>query len=303
MAFLTNYNLSQLSQKLEINVEVTSEMFSQHIYNDLEIFSMLNKREVEYLFKYKMLIDDEEKFVIEYYNEVPEKEDTKNFVFNKGGKMKYHLNSNCKLIAKDYLDFNIPEEIKSLGDAAINEYRDWFNQNNFGDRFRNKSIDKSAVIFAFNSKYPSKYNIKPIADNSNLLVIEHANSKFNQINTDYDLDKARKKIEELKIEWHTHFPCRVTKIIAKFKHLINKSDEEIENRISELFSNVFISNYGLSNLKNKFLKSKEITYAISSILLEHIKWTYNLKAKDFNNQTLEKFGLECCLSCAKEKTN
>ena len=91
MAFLTKYNLSQLSQKLEINVDISLEMFLEHIYNDVDIYSILNKREVEYLFKYKMLLDDEQKFVVEYYNEVPEKEDSKNFVFNKGGKMKYHF--------------------------------------------------------------------------------------------------------------------------------------------------------------------------------------------------------------------
>lgn len=259
MAFLTKYNLSQLCQKLDINVEVSLEMFLEHIYDDTEVYSMLNKREIEYLFKYKMLLDDEEKFVVEYYQEVPEKEDTKNFVFNKGGKMKYHISSECKLISKDYLDFNIPGEIKTIGDSAINEYRDWFSQNNFGDKYRNKTIDKNAIIFAFNAKYPLKYNIKPIEDNSNLLVIEQPNSKHDTVEYEYNVETNKHKLEKLKEEWNTNFPCRVTKVIAKFKHLLNKTDEEIEKKIAELFSPVFIQNYGMQNLKNKFTLSKRLT--------------------------------------------
>lgn len=300
MAYLTKYNLGQLCQKLKINVEITLEMFLKHIYNDTEMYTLLNKRELEYLFKYKMLLDDEEKFVVEYYSEVPEKEDTKNFVFNKGGKMKYHLSSECKLITKDYLDFKIPEEIKDIGNEAIEEYRSWFNSNGFGDKFRNKTIDKSAIAFAFNLKYPAKYNISPIEDNSNILVIEQPNSTSERIEQSYDFEQIKKELELLKNQWQTAFPCRITRIIAKFKHLLNQTDEEINEKISNLFSSVFIKNYGLDKLKQKFKISKDITTKIIALLLEHIKWTYKLEDKNFDNKTLEKFGLECCLSCMKE---
>ncbi len=300
MAFLTKYNFSQLSQNLKINIDVSLDMFLKHIYNDAEIYSILNKREIEYLFKYKMLLDDEERFVVEYYNEVPEKEDTKNFVFNKGGKMKYHLISDCKLITKDYLDFNIPEEIKNIGNEAIQEYREWFNTNNFGDKYRKKQIDTNKIIFAFNSKYPKKYNIQRIEDNSNLLVLEQPNSTYKLIDQEYDFEKLKKELTKLKMDWQYNFPCKTTRIIAKFKHLITKSDEEINTKISEIFSEVFILNFGMDNLKRQFQISKDITYRIINLILEHIKWTYNLNEKNFDKRTLERFGLECCLSCLKE---
>ncbi|WP_420150240.1 hypothetical protein [Spirosoma sp.] len=303
MAFLTKYNLSQLSQKLEINVDVSLEMFLQHIYNDPEIYSILNKREVEYLFKYKMLLEDEETFAIEYYNEVPEKEDTKSYVFNKGGKMKYHLSPSCKLITKDYLDFNIPDEIKSIGDAAVQEYREWFNSNKFGDRFRSKEIDKNTIIALFNTKYPKKYGINPIEDNSNLLVIEQPNSTIRTVAHSYDSEKNKRELNKLKYDWQRNFPCRVTKTMAKFKHLLTKTDDEIKAKISELFSSVFIENYGMEKLKYKFQLSKELTNGIITLILDHIKWTYDINDKRFDNKTLEKFGLECCLSCLKEAKN
>ncbi|MVM42114.1 hypothetical protein GO730_37980 [Spirosoma sp. HMF3257] len=300
MAYLTKYNLSQLSQKLDINLDISLEMFLQHVYDDPEIYSVLNKREIEYLFKYKMLLEDEENFVIEFYNEVPEKEDTKSYVFNKGGKMKYHLSSSCPLINKDYLDFNIPEEIKSIGDNAIQEYREWFNQNKFGDRYRSKQIDKNVIIAAFNLKYPNKYDIKPIEDNSNLLIIEQPNSSIKMVEQSYDFEKGRREITKLKYEWQKNFPCGVTKTIAKFKYLLTKDDEEIKNKISELFSINFIKNYGLEKLKIKFKISKYLTNRIITLILDHIKWAYDINEKRFDDKTLEKFGLECCLTCLKE---
>jgi len=303
MAYLTNYNLGQLSQKLSINTDVSLDFFLEHIYNDQELYSILNKRETEYLFKYKMLIDNEVRFVVEYYNEVPEREDTRKFVFNRGGRMKYHLNPDCKLIRKDYVDFIIPEEIRAFGDDAIIEYRNWFDQNKFGEKYRSKTIDKNVLISAFNLKYPAKYKIKPIEDNSNLFIIKQPNSKYDSVDSNYDAEKTKQKLELLKNEWNRHFPCRTTKIIAKFKHLLNRSDEEINSKITELFSDVFITNYGLHKLKNKFSISRTLTNEIIKLLLEHIKWTYKLEDKNFDNATLEKFGLECCLGCAKENNN
>jgi hypothetical protein len=300
MAFLTNYNFQQLSKKVHINEDVSLKMFLDKIYDDPEIYLVLNKIEVEFLFKYKMLLENEEKFFIEYYKEVPIKEDTKEFVFNKGGKMKYHLNSECSLLLRDYLDFGIPDEIKEFGDDAVDEYRKWFNDNNFGDRFRYNEIVKNTIINAFNSKYPKKYNIKPIEANSNLLVIEAPNSNIHAIKSELDLKNAKINLSILKEEWLVHFPCSNTRIIAKHKHLLNKTNDEIIEKISELFSPVFIKNFGYDKLISKFTISKRLTYQMISILLEIFKWTYDLKDKNFHRVTLEKFGLMCCLDCRNE---
>jgi hypothetical protein len=104
----------------------------------------------------------------------------------------------------------------------------------------------------------------------------------------------------LKEEWLVHFPCYTTRIIAKHKHLLNKTNDEINEKISELFSPVFIKNYGYDKLISKFTISKRLTYQMISILLEIFKWTYDLKDKNFHRVTLEKFGLMCCLDCRNE---
>jgi hypothetical protein len=308
MAYITKYNLSQLCQKLEIKDEINLETFLEYIYNDKEIYFILNKREIEYLFVYRMILHDEKQFVVEYYKEVPEKEDTKTRVFNKGGKMKYHLSSNCKLLKKDYLDFNIPAEIKEISkknknDEAIEEYRDWFTKNNFAERYKNGEIDGNFIIREFNLKYPAKYGIKRIEDNSNLLIFEAKNSNNEFQNQSFNFEDFKKELQEAKLQWQNTFQSKVARTFAKFKYLSDKSDAEITQKMSEIFSPEFTQNYGIKNLREKFELSKKHTYKIINLILNYIKWTYKLDTKEFDNLTLEKFGLECCHSCKNEQIN
>jgi hypothetical protein len=304
MAHLTKSNLGKLCQKLKINNEIDLDIFVNNIYNDKEIYYILNRIEIEYLFKYKMMLDNEDEFFAEYFEKVAEKEDSKTFVFNKGGKMKYHLSSDCKLLKKDYLDFAIPQDIQDLGDKDIEEYRDWFRDNNFADRFKNKTIGKDLIIKAFNDKYTKEpYNIKKIEDNSNLLIVEIPNSSIRYIEKDYNKVEFIKKITELKKQFQNIFQCKISRKLSKFKYLLKMSDLEIKQKIDEVFVEGFTNNYGIENLKEKFKVSKGIVYEIISLLLEYIRWNYKANDKDFNILTLEKFGLECCISCEKESKN
>lgn len=301
MAHLTKYNLSQLCKKLEINNEISLELFVEHIINDPKIYFILNKSEVRFLFIYKMLLSDEQKFVVEYYDEVPEKEDTKEFVFDKGGKMKYHLTSECKLLKKDYLDFNIIDEIKCLGEEAIIEYREWFVNNRFAEKFIAKEIDKQFIIRQFNLKYVSKYKFEPLDENSSLLIVERLNSNNEYVQDSFNMEDFLKTIEDLKMQWSNSFQCKTSRTFAKFNYLISKSDEEIKSKMADVFSESFADNYGLDNLKQKFKKAKDIKFSLISELLNYIKWTYKLSEKNFDVLTLERFGLVCCHSCLKDK--
>ena len=108
MAHLTNYTYSKLCRKLDINQEIDLDLFLKEVYNNPKIYSIFNKLEINYLFVYKQLLDDPEKFQKIYYQEVPERQDTKRMVFEKAGKLKYHLDNKCQLINNNFIDFNIP---------------------------------------------------------------------------------------------------------------------------------------------------------------------------------------------------
>ncbi|WP_010177154.1 hypothetical protein, partial [Aquimarina agarilytica] len=147
MAFLTNYNFSKLAQKLKVDSEISIELFTEHIYNDREIFYILNKREIAYLFSYKMLASNEKEFYSTYFKHIPEAIDDKKRVFTKGGKVKYHLSLDCKSFSNDYVDFRIPQDIVDISiqrsaPSIIEEYRSWFIKNEFKEKYLKGKINK-----------------------------------------------------------------------------------------------------------------------------------------------------------------
>ena len=62
MAHLTNYTYSKLCRKLDINQEIDLDLFLKEVYNNPKIYIIFNKLEINYLFVYKQLLDDPEKF-------------------------------------------------------------------------------------------------------------------------------------------------------------------------------------------------------------------------------------------------
>ncbi len=139
MAHLTNYTFGKLCRTLDIKKEINLELFLEYVYNDRRIFFILNKLQIKYLFNFRNLIEDESKYFVEYYQVVEEREDTQTYVYERAGRLKYHLDGSCSRIKSDFRDFIIPNEIQQLGNVAIVEYREWFKQNAFKERFEKES--------------------------------------------------------------------------------------------------------------------------------------------------------------------
>jgi hypothetical protein len=245
------------------------------------------------------MLEDLDKFEKTYYQEVPEREDTKRMVFEKGGKLKYHLDAQCRLINHNFIDFNIPPEITALGDDIVQEYRDWFKSKGYAEAYFNNQLDISKVVFDYNVKFPPKYNV-PVLNENYKLITDIPNSKDEKVDDAFNYDTFLTNLDHLQKKHENIFSCKTTMILSKFDHLLNKKDYEIEEKISELFSDVFIENYGMDKVKNLFHEAKNIKYEIMTNLLNYFKWTYKLKEKDFDNITLEKFGLVCCGGCKKK---
>jgi hypothetical protein len=300
MAHLTNYTYGKLCRQLEINQEIDLDLFLKEVYNNPKIYSIFNKLEINYLFIYKQLLDDSEKFQKVYYQKVPERQDTKRMVFEKAGKLKYHLDNKCQLINNNFIDFNIPPEITNLGDNFVQEYRDWFKANGYAEAYFNNQLDVTKVVFDYNMKFPPKYNISVLNENYKLITdIKNSNDK--QIEETFEYDTFLANLEHLVKKHENTFSCKTTRILSKFDYLSDKSDADIKAKISELFSDVFIENYGMDRLKTLFKQAKSIKYDILKNLLDFFKWTFKLKDKNFDIITLENFGLVCCGGCKKNE--
>lgn len=298
MAHLTNYTFSKLCRKLNINQEIDLDLFLIKVFNDPKVFRIFNKYEVKYLFNYKQLLEDFEGFSKNYFIEVPEKEDSKRLVFEKGGKLKYHLNNECELINNNFIDFNIPPEITNLGDKIVDEFREWFKFKGYAEAYFNHQLDLSKLVFDYNIKFPKQYNL-PVLNEGYKLITEISNSNNKETEDAFDYNTFLIKIEHLVKKHENTFSCKTTRILCKFDHLMNKSDAEIKSKISELLSDQFIDNYGMDKLKNLFKEAKNMKYEIITEILNYFKFTYKLKEKNFENITLEKFGLVCCGGCKK----
>jgi|688.fasta_scaffold496777_1 hypothetical protein len=299
MAHLTNYTFGKLCRKLSVNQEINLELFIKDVFNDPKIFSVFNKFEIRYLFVYKQILEDLDKFQKTYYQEVPDREDTLRMVFEKGGKLKYHLDNQCSLINNNFIDFNIPPEITAIGDNVVQEYRDWFKAKGYADEYFNNQLDITKVVFDYNMKFPPKYDV-PVLNENYKLITEIPNSKDEKVEL-FDYNSFLLNLDHLQKKHENIFSCKTTRILSKFDYLIDKKDDEIREKISELFSDVFIENYGMDKLKNLFRQAKSIKYEIMDNLLTYFKWTYKLKEKDFDYITLEKFGLVCCGGCKKNQ--
>ena len=302
MAHLTNYTFSKLCRKLNINEEIDLELFLNKVFNDPKVFRIFNKFEVKYLFNYKQLLEDFEGFSKTYFEEVSEREDTKRLVFEKGGKLKYHLNNECELINNNFIDFNIPSEITNLGDNIVEEYREWFKSKGYAEAYFNHQLDVSKLVFDYNLKFPKLYNL-PVLNEGYKLITKISNSSNKETEDIFDYKTFLKKIEHLCRKHENIFSCQTTRILSKFDHLSNKSDAEIKLKISELLSDQFIDNYGIDKLKNLFKEAKSLKYEIMTEILNYFKFTYKLKEKNFESITLEKFGLICCGGCRKKQLN
>ena len=302
MAYLTNYTYGKLCRTIDIGKEINLEMFTEFVYNDKYIYFIFNKLEVKYLFNYKNILEDENKFLIDYYKEVPEKKDEKKYVFEKGGKLKYHILDNCTFINNDFIDFNIPPEINEFGDTAIDEYRDWFKRKGFADLFYNNNLDLKKVVRSYNMIYPKKYNISPLNEEYKLIE-KKDNSNSRKIESEFDIEIFTKKLEVIKKKFNNKFSSPISRKLSKFNYLLNKSNAEIEDKMREIFTDNFTSNYGINNLKENWKFSKNLKSDLVRHLIEYFKWKYKLNSKSFNSTTLDEFGLKCCGNCERNYSN
>lgn len=303
MAYITKYTYNKLCTRLEIKCDVTLELFLENLLDDEKLFYIFNKKELKLLFIYKMLLIDENNFLVEYYKEVPERVDSFERVFDKGGKLKYHQFGECKMMQNDYLDFSIPKDIQVIGEEAVREYREWFTTNDFAMKIKNKEITPSEINRIFNFKYPNKYGIPPVDENSKMIIIEKPNSSFHEIESEFNLETFREKIESLKVEYDYQCQSPVSKRLSKFHNARHFSTILIHELIGKYFGDNFINNYGLEKLLEKWSNIGRIIEEILVLLRNYILWSTGRVQYEFNTLTLEIFGLACCNSCKNDSIN
>lgn len=300
MTYLTNHTFQKLCRKINLKEQIEMADFVAHIYNDSSLFYFFNSFELKYLFNFKTLLENNKETQVNYFEYVPERKDTKQFVFEKKGTLKYHLYNDCDFLKKDFVNYNIPPEIKELGSDAIEEYRTWFIAKGFATKYEGLNYPVSKIIFHYNLKYPKKYAITPLAEDYPLIEEKTNTSQIEEAHS-FDYNEFLNSIEDIKKQRSNAFQCKVTRTLSKFDYLLSRSDDDIKAKVSELYSPVFITNYGLDTIKTLFKNSKQLKHELMKNLIAYFKWTYLNNGKNIDVTTLEDFGLGCCSKCKERE--
>lgn len=310
MAFVTNstFNLltSKIGQLISVDFDDSLDFYTNNIFSDKRTYFLFNKLELSKLFTAKSILEDEKKFINIYFSELNIREDNKLFVFSKGGKYKFHLYEDCESLNKDYVDFRVPEEIRDTGDDAINDFRNWFVQNNFKDKYLqnfenfvdNKELDKY-VVSLYNNLFPSKYNIKKLHDDY-VFATEMKSSGKTEIKQNLQLNELLSFIDFSMVKRDILInKGDVIKRLTKYDWMLDKDRTQIEDTISEKIHPSFIKNYGYNKLIALWREHKEIKDAVYEKLIDYFKTIYKFDEKNFENVDLEALGMAKCRFCEK----
>lgn len=313
MAFVTNstFNLltSKIGQLISVDFDDSLDFYTNNIFSDKRTYFLFNKLELSKLFTAKSILEDEKKFINIYFSELNIREDNKLFVFSKGGKYKFHLYEDCESLNKDYVDFRVPEEIRDSGDDAINDFRNWFVQNKFKDKYLqnfenfvdNKELDKY-VVSLYNNLFPSKYNIKKLHDDY-VFATEMKSSGKTEIKQNLQLNELLSFIDFSMVKRDILInKGDVIKRLTKYDWMLDKDRTQIEYTISEKIHPSFIKNYGYNKLIALWREHKEIKDAVYEKLIDYFKTIYKFDEKNFENVDLEALGMAKCRFCEKRNS-
>src|SRR5690606_38961510 len=106
MAYITKANYKRILRKINLNdiPDIAGAVYKKPIY-------FLSSWETKYLLLMKSLLKEPEKFAIEVYQPVVNK-DTFQYVFESEQPPSYHSNKNCERLTSKFKNFEIPVEIK-----------------------------------------------------------------------------------------------------------------------------------------------------------------------------------------------
>ncbi|MBL4745871.1 MAG: hypothetical protein JKY08_05845 [Flavobacteriaceae bacterium] len=319
MAFLTDYSYRQLIERVEIkNLDrIDQQFFKKNIYDNDYLYYFFNQLDLKKLFAEKIILSDDNTFVL-VHKEVAERKDNTTYVLEIKGKVKYHKDNQCVALNRGFKNFYMPEPIAILAiedsvkhEKIVGEIRQWFEKNNYTvQRYEAGEINDKILTADFNNTFPKKFDIEPIlisqSDKSQFQWYIEKKSKGNVgIEESFDHNEFIIKIAELLKKRDFICNSRTMQSLSKYDFLVIRDNVDILNYINESLykgylrnvSDVFIDNYGIERLKEFWSKHRELKIDAFNLLSVYFKWTYNFKEKTFDEIYLEDFNLKACNLC------
>ena len=274
MAYITNHNLKRIIEQGNFEfLNLTGEVYKTPI-------SFLSKAEKKQLLTIKELLENPEKYLKGNLKPIKVR-DTGKYIHPEK-QPAYHLNEDCIRLTADFIEFEIPEEIKKGGYNKIEEFRDWF-----ADNLHLLQFDK-AKEFVRNLEI--KYGIKRKPEE----VFYYNSGK-------YDFKKTvtiliENKIDELlnKIELYFRESVKNQKILnslSKASGLVFVKGKTIDNQTE------YPDNEVIGILK-EFHKKFKIPFR--EMVINWYKSKANTK---FDEKALKALGFRLCVACSQPSGN
>lgn len=236
-------------------------------------FKWFNEWERKHILSFKLLYSNPSEF-FKIYKKKETPNDTKNWVYE-GISPAFHNNPTCDRLNSDYINFLIPEEIKKQGENKIQEFRNWFKQN--------EHLLKSNLNL-FLETLKVTFNLAKIPDG---LLKKNGGFTFQN---NFDLETLETQIYELIQKAYEFYNQNATHTYVLDNYGIN-----VQNKDPKDIPFVFI-NYSESK---KILEEFEQTYKlpIKYYLKEYYRVKYNPKL-EFQGKLLEQLGFKPCRRCS-----
>ncbi len=298
--YISKYSFEKLCKKLDVKEEINKDFFFKHIYENHKISKFFNKLDLKYLFNVKNMLNGE----ISFYEMTAKSNDSNSYVFEQSGRtLKYHLNSDCVYLKNDYQNYTVPSEIGNLGIEAVKKYRDWFIDNKFKEQIEKGEIDKSLILYKYNTEFRKQLGVPALNENYELIkIIEHSGSIT--INSEFTHEFFLDTLEECVIKTELILQCKPYwyKKLLKHDYLIERDDLYIREKMKSLFYEES-SLLEIIKIKEFLIEYRKIKEIVIKNLIDYFMWTFKKGIIDFDKITFENFGLECCKFCETENNS
>ena len=137
----------------------------------------------------------------------------------------------------------------------------------------------------------------PLNENFKLVQII-SNKGPKKVKHNFNIDNFVSLLEQQIKYYYQVFSCDTLRVLSKFRSL--KTDDEIKEVFSNVFSPQFVENYGLERIREKFDFANSIIGEIFKLLKEYIRWDLGEIEYKIKYSSLEDYGLKCCAICEKD---
>jgi hypothetical protein len=276
-AFITKSNLNSIITSLE-EIGQNDTVDSSNIYKWPIYF--LSPIETKRLIRQREFLKDPGNVFKVYRRR--KRVDNKKFIYE-GLQPSYHTRTNCKNLQSKYKNYEIPEEIRELGDDEIDKFRKWFKENQ-------KFLEEKPDLFL--AKMQIAFRLDNIPK-----VIDHDNSGTTEIDN-LNLNELEGRIDTIlrsASNFYKDNPDKQTILrrFQKYTFLAYKTDP-IKKNDTELSDD---------ELKS-FLFEYDRIYKkpFKELLLQYFMVKYNPELK-FDGLLLEQLGFKICQSCYEQDLN